>query len=69
MKKYTYNSSIPCHITLHIGTSAKEVSMFQGENYELPEEDPIVKRMLCQGLLTEITENPQLSKTQLKKIP
>lgn len=66
MKQYIYNHSIPCHITLMIDGVAKDLSLHEGQTYDLPEEDSKVKRMLAQGLLKGATGSDK--KTTNKKL-
>lgn len=51
MKKFIYTSSVPCHVSLIIDKETKQISLFENETYELPENDPFVKSLLAQGLL------------------
>lgn len=52
MKQYIYNSIHSCHLSLKIEDVSREFSFHNGQSYDLPEEDIVVRRMVAQGLLT-----------------
>ncbi len=67
MERFKYTSNHPCHLSLKVNDEYKEFSLFGGEEYELPEENTVIQRMVAQGLLesslksnTVTTINPQL---------
>ena len=54
MKQYIYSSDIACHFSLEADGGVKEISLYKDEAYDLPEDSPIVKRMVAQGLLKPV---------------
>lgn len=54
MKKYTYTGDQPCHLTVLIGNEIKEISMYQGGQYELPADNKKVERYEAAGILKPV---------------
>jgi hypothetical protein len=64
MKKFRYTQDVPCAASLIGGI---DVHMHKDGEYELPADNGYVKRLVAQGYLVEVAEDPKpVTKTKDK---
>jgi hypothetical protein len=64
MKKFRYTNTVPCAVSLIGGI---DVHMHEGGEYELPADNGYVKRLVAQGYLVEVADEPKpVTKTKDK---